>query len=351
MARSLIGLDIGAANVKMIQLKKARGNFQLQSFGMAPLPPQTIVENSLMNAGAVVEAIRRLLSMTEGKVKDCAVSIKGHSVIIKRISLPQMSKADLEKSIEWEAEQYIPFDISDVNVDVQILSPTGGEAGQMDVLLVAGKKDIIYDYTAVITEAGLNPIYVDVDAFAMANAFEINYPISPDETVALIDIGAGTTKIIVLSGRMPTFTRDINMGGQQFTEELQKQLGLSYEEAEALKLGGDEELEAESVIPQEVERIIQESSEVLVQEVRRSLEFFSATSQDADIARLFLCGGTAKISSLHKILESRTGIPVTVMDPFRNIEIQEKQFNMDFLRNSAPMAAVAVGLGLRRFDE
>jgi len=351
MAKSLIGLDIGASNVKMIQLKKAKGNFQLQSFGIAPLPPQTIVENSLMNSGAVVEAIKRLMDMTEGKVKDCAISIKGHSVIIKRISLPQMSKADLEKSIEWEAEQYIPFDISDVNVDVQILSPTGGEAGQMDVLLVAGKKDMIYDYTAVVTEAGLNPVMVDVDAFANANAFEINYPISPDETLAIIDIGAATTKIIIMQGRIPSFTRDINMGGQQFTEELQKQLGLSYEEAEALKIGGEDEIDADSVIPQEVERIIQETAEVLVQEIRRSLEFYSATSQEADISRLYLAGGTSRISSLHKILESRTGMPVSVVDPFRNIEVQDKMFNMDFIRNAAPMATVAVGLGLRRFDE
>ncbi len=351
MAKSLVGLDIGAANVKLIQLKKAKGKFKLQSFGIAPLPPQSIVENSIMNPGAVVEAIRRLLEMTEGKVSECAMSIKGHSVIIKRISLPQMSREDLEKSIEWEAEQYIPFDINDVNVAVEILSSSGGEAGQMDVLLVAGKKDMIYDYTSVATEAGLTPVVIDVDAFALYNSFEINYPLSPDESVALIDIGAATTSIIITTGNTPAFTRDINMGGQNLTEEIQKQLGLSFEEAETLKIGGNEEEEADSVVPQEVERIIEESAEVLVQEIRRSLEFYSATSQESDISRIYLAGGTAKIPAVVRLLESRTGIPVNTIDPFRNIEVDEKMFDVQFIRNAAPMAAVAVGLGLRRFDE
>ncbi len=350
MAKSFIGLDIGAANVKMIEIKKTRGHFQLKNFGIAPLPPQTIVENSIMNPGAVVEAIRKLITMTEGKIKEAAIGVKGHSVIIKRISMPSMSKLELERNIEQEAEQYIPFDIADVNLDVQILS-SGAEAGNMDVLLVAAKKDMIYDFTSVVGEAGIDAAVVDVDAFALANAFEINYSVSPNETVALMDIGAATTKIVILSGRAPQFTRDINMGGNQFTEELQKQLGLKYEEAETLKLGGVGERAAESVIPQEVERIIQEVGESLAQEIRRSLEFFTATSHEGDISNIYLSGGGSKVSSLIKIIESRTGIPVNIIDPFKNIEIDDRLFDINFLRTSAPMATVAVGLGLRRFDE
>ena len=351
MARGLIGLDIGSSSIKVISLKKSKKGYELVNFGIAPLPPQTIVDRALMNSGAVVDGIRRLIQSQMIKVKDCAISISGHSVIIKKISLPQMTKSELENSIQWEAEQYIPFDINDVNVDIQILNPTGSEQGQMDVLLVAGKKDMIYDYAAVVSEAGLNPICVDVDAFAVQNALEINYGLPSDETIALVNIGGSVTNIVVVADRLTTFTRDITIGGIQFTEEVQKQLSLSYEEAEDLKLGGEPGVDADSVIPQEVERVIQEVGESLASEVRRSLEFFSATNQDSEISKLYLCGGTSKISSLHKILQSRVGIPVELMDPFRNIAINDKIFDVGFIRNVAPMASVAVGLGLRRFDD
>ncbi len=350
MAKGLIGLDIGSSSVKVISLKRSKRGYELVNFGIAPLPPQTIVDRALMNSGAVVDAIRRLIQSQMIKTKECALSISGHSVIIKKISLPQMTKAELENSLQWEAEQYIPFDINDVNVDVQILNPTGSEPGQMDVLLVAGKKDMIYDYVAVVSEAGLTPVTVDVDAFAVENAFEINYSLPPEETIALINIGASVTNIVIVANRITTFTRDITIGGNQFTEEIQKQLNLSYEEAEDLKLGGEPGVDADSVIPQEVERVIQEVSENLASEIRRSLEFFSATNQDSDISKIYLCGGTSKISTLYKVLESRTGIPVEFMDPFRNIRINEKIFDVNFIRNVAPMASVAVGLGLRRFD-
>lgn len=351
MAKGLIGLDIGSSSIKVINLKKSKKGYELVNFGIAPLPPHTIVDRALMNSGAVVDAIRRLVGSQMIKTKECAISISGHSVIIKKISLPQMTKAELENSIQWEAEQYIPFDINDVNVDVQILNPTGSEQGQMDVLLVAGKKDMIYDYAAVVSEAGLTPVVVDVDAFAVENAFEMNYTLPPGETIALVNIGAAVTNIVVVADRMTTFTRDVTIGGNQFTEEIQKQLNLSYEEAEDLKLGGEPGVDADSVIPQEVERVIQEVSESLASEIRRSLEFFSATNQDSIISRLYLCGGTAKITTLHKILESRTGVSVEMFDPFRNIRINEKIFDVGFIRSVAPMAAVAVGLGLRRFDD
>ncbi len=351
MAKGLIGLDIGSSSIKVINLKKSKKGYELVNFGIAPLPPQTIVDRALMNSGAVVDAIRRLISSQAIKTKECALSIAGHSVIIKKISLPQMTKAELENSIQWEAEQYIPFDINDVNVDVQILNPQGSEQGQMDVLLVAGKKDMIYDYAAVVSEAGLTPAIVDVDAFAVENAFEASHSLPPDETIALVNIGASVTNIVVIAGGMTTFTRDITIGGNQFTEEIQKQLNLSYEEAEDLKIGGEQGVDADSVIPQEVERVIQEVADNLTSEIKRSLEFFSATNQENDISKLYICGGTSKISSLQKVLESRAGISVEVFDPFKNISINDKIFDTAFIRSVAPMAAVAVGLGLRRFDD
>jgi type IV pilus assembly protein PilM len=349
MAKSklAVGLDIGSGSIKVCQLKPAkRGNYQLQAFGMVQLPPEAIVDGALMNSTAVVDAIQELFTTQKIKHKEVATSVSGHSVIIKKINLPQMSPEELEESIQWEAEQYIPFDINDVNIDVQILNTESTQAGQMDVLLVAAKKDMVNDYTEVITSAGLTPVVVDIDAFAVQNQFEVNYEVPRSETVVLINIGASVTNINVLANGVSTFTRDISIGGGQFTDAVQKALNVSYDEAEALKLGGGG-ADSDAVVPQEVERVLQTESEAIANEVQRSLDFYAATSADAHLARIFLSGGSAKIPALVKTIEGRTGVPVEVMNPFRNVDISTGRFDPAYLTNVAPMAAVAVGLALR----
>ena len=257
MAKSklALGLDIGSSSVKLVHLKEGRRGYTLLAWGEAPLPPEAVVDNQLMNSSAIVEAIRQLLAQQKVKARDVAIGVRGHSVIIKRISMPVMSQEDLDESIQWEAEQYIPFDVKDVHIDTQILTPQGDAAGQMDVLLVAAKKDMINDFTAVCAEAGLAATVVDVDAFAVQNAYEINYAQTPGQPVVLINVGAAVTNINIVNNGMATFTRDITVGGNAFTEEIQKQLNISAEEAEALKVGGHGETDA--VVPQEVERVIQ----------------------------------------------------------------------------------------------
>ncbi|NOZ84709.1 MAG: type IV pilus assembly protein PilM [Deltaproteobacteria bacterium] len=354
MARKplLLGLDIGSSSIKLVQLKETKkGRAQLINFGVAPLPPEAIVDGALMNSTAIVEAIQSLTSSLKIKKKHVTISVSGHSVIIKKINIPLMTEEELEESIQWEAEQYIPFDINDVNIDVQILNPNPNDAGQMEVLLVAAKKDIINDYTAVTQEAGLQPMVVDVDAFAVMNAFEANYSMPEDETIVLLNIGASVININVVANGIATFTRDISMGGNQYTEEIQKQLNVSYDEAEALKLGGDLGADSDSVVPQEVESVIQNVSQTLAAEIQRSLDFYAATSVDAQFGKIFVSGGTGKIPALVKTIESKVAVPVEVMDPFRNIEINEKHFDPAYLRDIAPMAAVSVGLGLRRVGD
>ena len=217
-----LGLDIGSSSVKMILLKETKRGFALQAFGMAPLPPEAIVDGALMNSTAIVQAIQELVAAQGIKHREVAIGVSGHSVIIKKITLPKMSQAELDESIAWEAEQYIPFDVKDVNIDTQILTPAGLEvAGQMDVLLVAAKKDMINDYTSVVAEAGLTPAIVDVDAFAVQNAFESNYGTGENETVVLINAGASVVNINILANGVTTFTRDITVGGNGFTEEIQ----------------------------------------------------------------------------------------------------------------------------------
>jgi type IV pilus assembly protein PilM len=348
MAKSklAVGLDIGSSSVKLVHLKESKRGHQLLAWGQAPLPPEAIVDGALMNSSAIVQAIQELVAQQKVKARDVAIGVRGHSVIIKKISMPFMSQEELEESIQWEAEQYIPFDVKDVNIDTQILTPQADAAGQMDVLLVAAKKDMINDYTSVCAEAGLNCTVVDVDAFAVQNAWESCYEQAPGQPVVLVNFGAAVTNINVVVNGMAAFTRDITMGGNAFTEEIQKQLNISYEEAEALKVGGQGE--ADAVVPQEVERVIQGVADQMGGEIQRSLDFYAATAPDSHISRVFLSGGTARIPALFRVLEQRAGVPVEVTNPFKSIEVDNHRFDPAVIMNAAPAAAVAVGLALRR---
>lgn len=341
--KELIGLDIGSSSIKAVGLEWGRKTPQLRHFGMISLPPEAIVDGALMDSATIVESIRSLVEGLKVKTRNVAVSISGHSVIIKKINVPAMSEVQLEESIRWEAEQYIPFDIEDVNLDFQILDEPAGQ-DQMAVLLVAAKKDMINDYTTVIEEAGLHPVIVDVDSFAIENAYNLNYESPEEEVVALVNIGAGVMTINVLKGGASAFTRDISIGGKQITEDIQKRLKLTYEEAEALKVKERDS----SPQSQEVERIIQGLAEQLATEVRRSLEFFSASSSGAEIKRVFLSGGCAKIQMLPGLIEERIGIPVEVFNPFGKIDYQPDHFDPEYIKQMAPLAAVGVGLALRR---
>src|SRR5919202_133149 len=350
MAKSklALGLDIGSSSVKLVQLKEAKRGYILDAFGVAPLPPEAIVDGALMNSTAIVDAIRQLVSQYKLKNREVAIGVSGHSVIIKKISMPRMTQDELEESIQWEAEQYIPFDVKDVNIDTQILNPDASDAtGQMDVLLVAAKKDMINDYTTVVSEAGLSSGVVDVDAFAVQNMFDMNYEAPTSDTVVLINAGASVININIVAHGITTFTRDVTIGGNQFTEEIQKQLNVSYEEAEALKIGGGRQ-DSDAVIPQEVERVMGGVAEQVAGEIQRSLDFYAGTAADAHFSKVYLSGGTAKIPALFKTIETRVGVPVEIINPFKSIEIDNRKFDPAFIMDVAPMAAVAVGLALRR---
>src|SRR5512146_1435686 len=348
MAKSklAVGLDIGSSSVKLVQLKERKGTYALQAFGSVPLPPEAIVDGALMNSAAIVNAIQELVAQHRVRAKDVAIGVSGHSVIIKKISLPRMTQEELDESIQWEAEQYIPFDVKDVNIDTQILTPEADAAGQMDVLLVAAKKDMINDYTSVCAEAGLAATVVDVDAFAVQNAYEANYEPAAEDSVVLVNVGAAVTNINIIARGVTAFTRDITMGGNAFTEEIQKQLNISYDEAEALKVGGQGETDA--VVPQEVERVIQGVADQMGGEIQRSLDFYSSTAADGKITRAYLSGGTARVPALFKVVEARAGVPVEILTPFKNIEVDNKRFDPAVILAAAPSAAVGVGLALRR---
>ncbi len=341
----LLGLDIGSNSIKAVELDWRKKTPKLKLFGMIDLPPEAIVDGAFMDSASIVESIRSLVEGLKVKTKNVAVSISGHSVYIKTINVPSMSKDQLEESIKWEAEQQIPFDIEDVNIDFQILDVQSSPE-QMPVLLVAAKKDMINDYTAVIEEAGLTPTVVDVDSFAIENAFNLGYDSPVDEVVALVNIGASVMNINILQGGTSAFTRDISIGGRQITEEIQKRLKMTYEEAENLKKK-ERDAGAQSG---EVEKIISGTAEQLATEVRRSLEFFAASSSFGEIKKIYLSGGCAKIKMLPSLIQERIGTPVEVFNPFTKIEYNLDDYSPEYVKEVGPLAAVAVGLALRRED-
>jgi type IV pilus assembly protein PilM len=316
---------------------------------MTMLPPETVVDGALMNFTAIVDKIKDLVAANRLRQKDVTFAVSGNSVIIKKISLPEMTPEELEENIQWEAEQYIPFDIADVNVDVQILNARTGQ-GQMDVLLVAAKKDVIQDYMAVVQESGLRARCADVDTFAIQNAFELNYGFPPNETIGLINIGASTVNINVISNGATTFTRDISMGGSLLTSEIQKHLNVSFEEAEHYKTAGEGNI-TNNTIAREVSRLSERASQTLVTEIQRSLDFFAATTVNADVSKIYLSGGSAQIPQLIRTLERNLEVPVELVNPFKNIIIDPRRFDVDLLQQMAPVAAVAVGLGLRKQND
>jgi type IV pilus assembly protein PilM len=347
---SLVGLDIGSSSVKAVEIQnKGRDKgFEMKSLGIAPLPPEAIVQGAFLNSSAIVDAIKEAVDSGRIRGKEVAAAIAGHSVIVKKVSLPSMTREELEEQIQWEAEQYIPFDVNEVNLDFQILDTSEGE-GQMDVLLVAAKKDLIDDYVQVIIEAGLTPGVIDVAAFAVENALESNYELAPDDVVALVNVGAQVVNINVVHNGVPAFTRDITTGGNHYTEEIQKALSISFEEAERIKLGGSASEDSQDVIPQEVEQAIRGVNDTVIGEIARSLDFFSATATESRIGKVMLSGGGSKISGFAATFHDRTGLEVEILDPLARM-LPSKGLDAEYLAEVSPSLSVSVGLAMRRLE-
>lgn len=336
--RDSIGLDIGSGYLKVVQLKDIKGGYELELFDMIPLPPELIVDGSIIDSLRLVDSLKELSRKAKIKTKDVTISIAGHSsVIIKRVSLPDMTEEELSESIKFEAEQYIPFDIEDVTLDFQILGPKE-EPGQMDVILVAVKKDIINEYITVVKEAGFNCQIVDVNSFALENIYEINYEIETNRNIALVNIGASTINMNILKGGISVFTRDSAVGSNLHTEVLQREFNLTYEVAERLKRGEP----VENVSPQDAYSVMELASEEIIGEVNRSLEYFHE-----EINEIVLSGGCALIKDFPKLIAEKIGAETKIMQPFKNIKVPKK-FDATYIEEMAPMAAVAVGLALRR---
>jgi type IV pilus assembly protein PilM len=343
--KGLVGVDIGSSAVKAVELKPGGrgGEFHLVKLGLEPLPPEAIVDGAIMDSGAVIDAIQRLFSANKIKTNDVATSVSGNAVIVKKISLPQMTQEELAESIHWEAEQYIPFDIQDVALDYELVEGSGS-GGNMDVMLIAVKKDKISDYTSAISQAGKTAAVVDVDVFALQNAYEVNYGIDPGRVVALLNVGASIMNINIVKGGTSIFNRDIAVGGNQYTDAIQKDLNLSFEQAENLKKGA----RVEGAARENLGPILQAVSENIALEIQKTFDFFKATSSEDRIDRIFLSGGTSKVQGLQDLLSDRFEAGVEIMNPFNNVIYNPRDFDPDFISEIGPSAAIAVGLAVRK---
>jgi type IV pilus assembly protein PilM len=350
----LVGLDIGSHSVKLAEIEYGKRGRVLKNFGIIGLPPEAIVEGSIKEMEMVSSAIKNLFKNLKVKNRNVATSISGYSVIIKKIGVSKKAESELERTIHDEAEQYIPFDINDVNLDYDLLSPEndGGDQGakgtpsQMEVMLVAAKKDIVDDYISLLELAGLNPAVLDVDAFALQNAFEISAE-QADGCYALVNVGAEELGINAIRNGVSMFTRDSSYGGYQITEGIMSRLNVGFEEAERMKLGGTKEAKEKSA----VEEIFTTVVSNWVQEIKRALDFLATTYPEVSIEKILLSGGSCRLPGFQKYLELETEIQVAELNPFANLIINERLFDPKYLSYMAPQAAVAVGLALRSIGD
>ena len=340
--KTIVGLDIGSSCIKAVELKKGKGEITVAHLGVEPLASDIVVDSMIVDSTAVSNAITKIFTESGIKGKLVATSVSGHSVIEKKISMATMSAQELAAVIQTEAAQHIPFDIQDVNVDFQILSED--LAGpQMDVLLVAVKKDKILNYTNVLSLAAKSPSVVDIDAFALQNCYEYNYEPAPGSTAALLNLGASVMNINIVKGSTPLFTRDVSVGGNQYTDALQKELDLSFDDAEALKLGKKVGTVSEDAkMP-----ILQQVTEIIVLEIQKTFDFFRATASGEHIERLYVAGGSSKVPGLVEALRQEFSLPVEILNPFQRVN---PGVGGELVEQNAGQLAVAVGLALRSFE-
>jgi type IV pilus assembly protein PilM len=343
-SKALVGLDIGSSSVKAIELRKKGDEYELVGIGQESLGQDVVVDGDIMDVPSVKDAIDSTFRQNAIKTKDVATSVSGHSVIVKRITINAASEAELHNAVEYEAPQYLTgLDISEVYHDYHVLGP--GASGGYDVMLVAVKQEKVLRYRNAITQAQMNPVVVDIDAFALQNAYEANYEPSADQMTALLNIGASIMNINIVRGGVPLFTRDVSVGGNQYTDTLQKELDLSFEDAEKLKKGQ----ELSNVSAEAKASHIRSVSDILLLEIQKTFDFFRQTASGENIQRTYVAGGTARIEGLVDLLKQEFSIPVEILDPFRRISVP-KNVDPEMVRDLGPRMTVAVGLALRSFD-
>lgn len=342
--KSVAGLDIGSSSIKMVELDGKSNNLNLVSVGFQNLPADTIIDGQIMELNTVSDAISSVCSSNAVSASSVVTGVSGHSVIIKNIVLPPMSADELEESIDWHAEEHIPYDLADVSLDYQI---TGQSPDATNVLIAACKRERIENVRQAIQLAGKEPAVIDVDTFALQNCYELNYHPDDSQVVTLLNIGASTMNVNIVKGTRSLFTRDITVGGSQFTDVLQRSLGLSYQQAEAVKRG--DASAAQGVEEKSIEPLMNNVTEIVAMEIQKTFDFYRATSEDNQtvVQKILISGGGSKLHGLANDLSARLELPVEVLNPFRSINVDSRKFDPGYINEIMPEMAVAVGLAMR----
>ena len=342
----IVGLDIGSRTIKLAELNNEKSAMVLKNFNTVNIEPGLIEDGSIRDPETVSGYIRELFKSSKLNEKNVAISIGGYSVIVKKINVQTMTEDELQESIHFEAEQYIPFDISEVNLDFQILGERENNPHQMNVLLVAAKKEMINEYINLMQMAKLRPRIIDVDAFALQNIFKLNYS-HENENISLIDIGASKTSLNILKDNVSEFMRDVSLGCDQINHKIASAIGCSIEESEAVKLG-----QASDMMPMDdLENIVASVVADWCVEIKRALDFFLSTYPDEQINRIVLSGGGANIKKFRELLADETSAEVEVINPFQAMTIDSQRFDASHLGQIAPQAAICMGLATRKMGD
>jgi type IV pilus assembly protein PilM len=343
----IVGLDIGSKTIKAAEIVEGKKGFTLSKFGMSDIAPGLIEDGAVKDPEAVADTLKTLFKTYGIRNGNVALSIGGYSVIVKKISVPTATEDQLQDTIHFEAEQYIPFDINDVNLDFQILGENENNPNQMNVLLVAAKKEMVNDYVSLVELAGLEPKIIDVDAFALQNVFELNYESTSGENVALIDIGASKTSLNILKGKNSVFMRDVSLGCGQINQKIASLIDCSMEQAESIKFGGG----SDNISPEDLSDIISSVVADWCTEIRRALDFFYSTYPDDQIKKIVLSGGGGNIQELRQLLAVETSAEVSTINPFQRFNVDSNKFDTDYLKRIAPQASICMGLATRKLDD
>ncbi|MCF6249767.1 MAG: pilus assembly protein PilM [Methylococcaceae bacterium] len=343
----VLGIDISTAAIKLLELSRSGSRYRVESYAVSPLPQDAVVDKNIANIDVIAHAIKAALKQSGTKTKQACVAVAGSSVMTKVISMPaSLAEDEMEEQILVEADQYVPYSLDEVNLDFEVQGVAENNPEMVDVLLAASRQENVEDRVEALERAGLKAKIVDVEAFAMENAFSLLADQLPDaidnQTIAIADIGATMSTLNVLHSGRTVYTREQGFGGKQLTEEIQRRYGLSYEEAGLAKRHGG--------LPDNyVADVLDPFKKAMVQQIARSLQFFVSSSANRGIDSIVLAGGCSSIAGLEKLVEQNLGIPAYVANPFINMALSNK-VKPQSLSNDAPAMMIACGLALRSFD-
>ena len=342
--QSLLGLDIGSHSIKAVELEtRSNKAHRLVNWGISQPLTEAIVDGEVMDRQLVTDAISNLLESRGIKSKSVVAAVSGRAVIVKRIMMNKLSPEDAQQAVYWEAEQHVPYDINDVSLDFEILGPAPNDPKQMQVLLVAAKKDMVMSFSDLIREAGLQPLIVDVVSFAAQNALETNYDFGADEVVAILNVGADITNINITQGGVPFFTKDLQVGGNIFVETAQRKFNLSQSEAASAVRGESGGLE---IIP-----VIEQACEGLATALERAQAYLRTAGEAGAVSRIMLCGGSAMTPGVPEFLQRRFNVPCEIANPLARISYEPALFSGQDVMKVAPLLTVGIGLALRRLGD